>query len=272
MTFEPYDWETFVKRVRSNFRFIVCPSIFQEDRNLDDPLDDPYVRFLTTVHGSSRDRTKKIQKGTTFWRAQIGGAQKPGHQLPEFLGGVSNPFLGPHDRERMIPFADKAREGRINPKGIPCLYLATHPQTAMSEVRPSVGSYISLAEFVTETELELVDCTLPPGSIWDDDVPRHLALKNIAWADINDAFSKPVSASDDVADYAPTQIVAEIFRRGGRDGVLYKSGLSKVGVNVALFDLTCAAFSGASLHQATSVEFAFKRQDEDRVYISIDGN
>jgi hypothetical protein len=194
MSFEIYDWQRFVKRVHSKFRFIVCPSIFEEDQN----LDDPYVRFLAALRYSSGERITRIEKGTTFWRAQLGYTQKPGHPLsevvpaghpiPEFFRGVSSPFLGPHDRERMMPFPDKAREGRVNPKGIPCLYLATDPHTAMSEVRPSVGSYISLAEFVTERELKLVDCTLEPGPIFDHDVPECVALKNLAWADINDKF------------------------------------------------------------------------------------
>src|ERR1039458_6332974 len=36
----------------------------------------------------------------------------------------------------MKPKPEKAKEGRVNPKGIPCLHLATHEDTAMSEVRP----------------------------------------------------------------------------------------------------------------------------------------
>jgi hypothetical protein len=84
---------------------------------------------------------------------------------------------------------------------------------------------------------------------------------------MNDAFSKPVSLSDDTADYAPTQIVAEVFRHAGYDGILYKAGLCEGGVNAALFDLTCATFRSASLHRTKSVDFVFQRQDEDRVYL-----
>lgn len=263
MTFELYDWQRFVKRVQGSFRFMVCPSIFGEDRN----VDNPHVRFLSALHRSSRERVKRIEKDTTFWRAQLGATRNPGQPLPEYCDALSNPFLGPYDRERMTPLPEKAREGRANPKGIPCLYVATEQLTAMSEVRPHVGSYISLAEFVTERDLQVVDLTGPPGAIFENDVPEELALERIAWADLNDAFSYPVSPTDDVADYAPTQIVAEVFRLAGYDGILYKSSVCDVGVNAALFEPACAVFRGTSLHRAKSLSFVFERQDEDRYYI-----
>ena len=60
---------------------------------------------------------------------------------------------------------------------------------------------------------------------------------NAVWSAINEAFSRPVTRSDDVAEYAPTQLLAEAFRtRLGRDGRLYGSNLGK-GKNIALFDL-----------------------------------
>ena len=65
--------------------------------------------------------------------------------------------LTPHDRDRMTPYSDKAKEGRINPKGIPCLYTATHPRVALTEIKPTIGSYLTLAEFVTVSELRIVD-------------------------------------------------------------------------------------------------------------------
>lgn len=40
----------------------------------------------------------------------------------------------------MKPLSNSASEGRANPKGIPYLYVATDKETAMSEVRPSLGA------------------------------------------------------------------------------------------------------------------------------------
>ena len=44
----------------------------------------------------------------------------------------------------MKPLERIALEGRTNPKGIPYLYLSSKKETAMSEVRPWIGGYISL--------------------------------------------------------------------------------------------------------------------------------
>jgi hypothetical protein len=57
----------------------------------------------------------------------------------------------------MKPPNNMAREGRVNPKGIPCLYLADERNTAMAETRPWLGSYISLGEFKTVRGLRVID-------------------------------------------------------------------------------------------------------------------
>jgi RES domain-containing protein len=210
-------------------------------------------RFLIAVSESSRHRTRTLEKGTRRWRAQLDGTWK-------HVG--SKPSLLPHDRKRMIPLPDRAVEGRVNPKGIRCLYTATHRFTAMSEVRPWVGSYVSLAEFRVCRKLTLVDCTRTESE-WEaeDDA---VACERLAWAEINDAFSRPVAPSDNLADYAPTQIVSEVFRRAGYHGLVYRSGVDKHkrGGNVALFDVRYATFKRSSLYKTRSVNLEFRKEEE----------
>ena len=43
------------------------------------------------------------------------------------------------------------------------------------------------------------------------------------WVEIDCAFSHPTTLSDDAADYVPTQILAELFRDTGYDGIVYRS-------------------------------------------------
>ena len=64
-----------------------------------------------------------------------------------------------HSPARMKPLAEKASDGRANSKGIACLYLATKQETAVLEVRPLIGSYISIAQFKVLKDLCLVDCS-----------------------------------------------------------------------------------------------------------------
>jgi RES domain-containing protein len=89
-------------------------------------------RFLRAVSDTCSDRTIELNMDRIFWRAQLGHDWQLEEQIAEEI-------RAPFGRERMKPLADRAFEGRINLKGVPCLYGATTRQTAMSEVRP-VGS------------------------------------------------------------------------------------------------------------------------------------
>src|ERR1022692_3299177 len=77
------------------------------------------------------------------------------------------------------------------------------------------------------------------------------------WYSIGEAFSRPVSSSDDVSDYAPTQILAEAFRQRWYDGIIYDSGLNKDGKNVALFNLTHADVKERFLYTLYDVSYFF---------------
>jgi RES domain-containing protein len=152
-----------------------------------------------------------------------------------------------YDAERMKPLRDRAIQGRVNPAGIPVLYLASTEQTAISEVRPWIGAQVSVAQFIITRSLKMLDLSEGHGQF----AMGHLTIKQIlkeedvdpatitkaVWTDIDGAFSRPVSASDDTADYVPTQILAELFRGAGYDGLIYRSMFGEKGYNLALFDV-----------------------------------
>ncbi len=136
----------------------------------------------------------------------------------------------------------------------------------MTEVKPKIGSYLTLAEFATAKELKIVDLASDPITLRDAcDGPTDEERDVLVWQDIDDAFSKPVTDSDDIADYAPTQVVAEAFRRAGYDGIRYKSKLVEFdspelaqdlreatrnnGRNIALFDRNSAEFKTSKLYR-----------------------
>ena len=123
-------------------------------------------------------------------------------------------------------------EGRVNPKGIPCLYLAEDHTTAINEVRPWGESFVTVAESVTRRELRLVDCTVGIRPIGGTVAVND----SLEWNMIDHTFSLPVTASDDRAEYAATQILAEVFRQEGYDGIVYKSSFTSKN-KVALFSL-----------------------------------
>jgi hypothetical protein len=116
---------------------------------------DGQVRnFLNTVLETSRSRKESIRKFSVLFRAQRGYTwRKDNEGQPEEM---EVPAAFPP--ERMKPLAEFVGDSRVNPKGIPCLYLASSLDTAIAEVRPWVGSTISLAQFVIRRDLVVVDC------------------------------------------------------------------------------------------------------------------
>ncbi|MBA4122704.1 MAG: RES family NAD+ phosphorylase [Acidobacteria bacterium] len=206
--------------------------------------------FLSVVLKTSESRRKELPKNITLWRAQIG------HDLREYeIDGEKDAEECPFDVDRMKPLKYKASEGRANPKGISYLYTAYEKDTAIAEVRPWVGAYVSVAQLKVTKPLTLINCVAEKSQLKiysnEPDVPER---ERKVWQNINEAFSKPVTQNDFVSDYVPTQIIAEMFRHNGLDGLVYKSSLCS-GLNVALFDLDMARVINCTLFQVKSVRF-----------------
>ena len=121
-------------------------------------LDDENQAFVAEVLETSKKRVRVLPKGTCLWRAQLGFDIRNEEQDSECL--IEQEInKWPHPPKRMVPQPDRAYEGRVNPKGLPCLYCATERETAMTEVRPWCGAYVSVAQLITERDLRLVDCS-----------------------------------------------------------------------------------------------------------------
>ncbi|MPZ35477.1 MAG: RES domain-containing protein [Rhodospirillales bacterium] len=208
-------------------------------------------RFLRAVAATCEERLRPVAAGETFWRAQIGHGWV--HDTE-----AGRRMRGPHPETRMKPLPDRASEGRINPKGIPCLYFATTREVAMSEVRPWIGSFVSVGRFQTTRGLIVADCSLLHDYVARvAEHPSPAEIEKIVWANIDRAFSRPVTRSDDTAEYAATQVLAELFRAEGYDGVMYGSALSANGKNVALFDLGCAEQVDSAVFTVRRASFEF---------------
>ena len=213
-------------------------------------------RFLDSVRHSCKARVLHISKGRGFWRAQSGHGWR---NVPEIDDEVPAAFLP----DRMRPLRDRAMEGRANSKGIPVLYLCTNKDAAMSEVRPWLGSMISLARFETTKGLRLVNCASDPNKrqrfflsdISEDEVDEAV------WSDIDRSFTKPVKRSDDSGEYVSTQILTELFRDEGFDGIAYRSAFGERSTNLALFDLDCAKVQSGRLFEVSSAKFNFRERD-----------
>jgi hypothetical protein len=246
-------YKQFARNVRINNRFI---------RN------DETEGFLETVLATAKDRKKTIKKQSSLWRAQVGS-----DSVDEEFYDEEDRHIGtgkvqcPYPAERMKPLKDKASEGRANPKGIPYLYGSTDRETAMAEVRPWLGSLISVGQFKIRRNITLVNCAsdFRRSVALDLGEPSPEEIQEAVWYDIASSFSKPVTKSDRTADYVPTQIIAELFKNDGLDGIVYKSALGK-GDNVVLFDLNIAEPINCLLYEVEAVSFNFEKFQSPHFY------
>ncbi len=239
---------------------------------------NPYFRsdeseeFLKILRETAKSRVKVIFEGEEFWRAQLGHDEEPVN-----VDGVEVDFSDPcpHPPKRMKPISDKARENRANPKGIPYLYCASDRNTAMAELRPWKGERVSLGQFVITRNLRVIDCinegkrTFPyyyPFDPYCEPAPKK--REHVVWVGIDSAFSRPVSISDDTADYLPSQIIAGLFKDAGYDGVKYRSSLGK-DYNLALFNTEDAELTYCAIVETECIKYRFG-EDEDAYWIQDD--
>jgi hypothetical protein len=241
--------------------------------------EDVEREFLETVLETAKERLTALRKNTILFRTQLGGAESrvSFHVGAEKYEEIEVANDSPHPLERMIPKAELVPDGRVNPKGTAVLYLATSNGAAISEMRPWVGQHITIARFRTLRDCQLVDCSLErmPSCIsaFEDinlnDVnleeaeepeakePDAATKEKHVWGDIGYAFSKPVNRDEEQLDYVPTQRLADAFRNGGYDGIIYKSLLDEKGKNIAIFDPTAAMLTSCCLYKAHSGDFHY---------------
>jgi hypothetical protein len=233
-------------------------SIHREYRHA---FSDEAIDFLDRLGKKLSEDPAYLKKTTSLCRAQLGHDYRA---IEDDRGNEVDQTPCAFEPERMKPLRDKAREGRVNPKGIPCLYLSTNRETAIAEVRPSKGAFVSLgyfdvikdcklANFSAEHKWHIVFENPPEGKI-DEIVLGHLTY----------AFSRPVEIDDTTAEYAPTQVIAEYVRKIGYDGIYYRSDLGP-GMNIALFDLDAAELRACDLFMVNGIKYSYVPVDNTYV-------
>lgn len=202
--------------------------------------------FLDELARTSTSRAGRIPAGTHFCRAQVAHSNRDDRHA----GPMPEPALP----QRMMPRPDAASEGRANPEGIPRLYMADNRHTAIAEVRPWIGSLVSVAILRTTRDLKVLDCRADDGGImFFEHEPDEAEREGAIWTQVARAFREPVLRGDDRAGYAATQVIAELFEHQGYDGILYGSGFGKGSTNVVLFDTTAAEIVACEIHAIRDV-------------------
>lgn len=199
-------WERFCNYIRTENRFV---------------LNKEWKCFIEDIIRSAEKREKKIPKGAKFWRARIG-------EWPKTKGKeIINELLSAE--EMQAPSPEKASDGRVNPKGMPCLYLTQDPETAIAEVRPYINATITLGLFELKRNIKVVDIFTNTFSLPEYRERRKNGESSanleegLLWWGINLYYSVPVMPDDKYCSYIPTQYLSELLKSKGYDGILYGS-------------------------------------------------
>jgi len=232
------DYWNFSQAVRNRERFIYSASV---------------IEFLEALKDSVKGRIEELKAGYNLYRAQNGFKD-----TIVDAGGIER--VVPFEKSRMLPLRDRAAEGRANPPGIPTLYSAVLKDTAMCEIRPWLGSLVSVCRLRTLRPLRIANCTEEsPGTIiWLWNTPSQQDIDLAVWRDIDRAFSTPVERDDMVPSYVPTQIIADLLRSEGYDGVAYMSSLGK-GHNLALFNIDDVKVEEVWVEEVKDIDFSFEQ-------------
>lgn len=211
-------------------------------------LSDESKAFLAELARTAASRARRLPVGSNFCRAQVA------HQNRE--DSEAGPLPDPAPLDRMMPRPDAASDGRANAEGIPRLYMAGDRHTAIAEVRPWIGSLVTVAFLKTLRDLRVVDCRgTDAKSYWVfEEEPSPAKREEAVWAEVAAAFREPVLRGDDRAGYAPTQVIAELFQQHDFDGIVYGSGFGDDAVNVVLFDTGATEMFACEIHEVRGVK------------------
>ncbi|WP_124069785.1 RES family NAD+ phosphorylase [Filibacter tadaridae] len=166
------------------------------------------------------------------------------------LGKQGNSRITPYEGINiMSPPKHLVSEGRINPKGIPYLYLADNLETAITEVRPYKGKEVSVAIVKINKDIRISsfnNATFHGKTLFEQF--RLYSLTNI----VNEELSTPVDEEVKYFNYIPTQYVAELAKSLHFEGLAYSSALEK-GINYCLFNQEKASWVSSRLYKAKQV-------------------
>jgi RES domain-containing protein len=235
-------------------------------------FDGPAKDFLDTVRATSAARVQTLKAGKQFYRAQSGSRTQCRLDVDGADIGVDEEV--PLPKEYMVPEPKYMKTGgRANPSGFAYLYLATAPETALAEMRPWLHEHLTVALFELTRETKLVVCRREKEDIFERLLgkdPSSEQVNQYVWNDIGRAFARPVSKEDQHSAYIPTQILAEVFKAEGFDGLAYRSGLDR-GTNVVLFDVKAAKPVRSYLYWLKKVRYDFEAAHDFAIYRTTNG-
>jgi hypothetical protein len=222
--------------------------------------------LLSIMKPFSEKIKKTIIEGMTLYRARSGVKQeKSSIQTGYEAEKHYQPFC---DGDIAAPPTRLAKGGRINRDGVSFFYGATNFETAISEIRPHPGDKVSVGKFTTNKEITLADFS-ENKLIHYFQSDKSLDEEFVFLNSVNIYLNRLVTPSAK-SHYSITQLIADILRRLGFDGVTFNSTVGD-GNNVAIFYPQHVSYdeSYRQVVNVCSLSYEFEDTpliDEDGVY------
>jgi len=199
-------------------------------------------------------RGVRLPAGTVLYRARLGfqaGSEPP------------TPFAG---QEMYAPPRDKAQAGRANAVGRIVLYCAGQRHTAIAEMRPALGEYVSVAALRVRKEVEVLDLISDPDAInpFVEESLQYWIEFSVFLSVIAKQLATPLRSRDRLQDYLPTQKLAEAIEKAGLAGIRYPSAMAPGGTNVVLFDPVVAEVGASSLVKIVDTRIEYEDVPEQK--------
>jgi hypothetical protein len=145
------------------------------------------------------------------------------------------------------------------------LYCADQEATAVAEVRPARGFYVSVAPVTLNREVRILDLAQGTDKInpfVTDTLRWNVEIQSLLEA-FSEEMSHPLERDDDPTHYMPCQRLADYIRNARYEGIRYPSALHPEGANVIFFDPTVANVGASKLVRIaeTSLRYSEERSD-----------
>lgn len=203
-----------------------------------------------------------IQNGTLLYRCRIVTDKKD--------TGKNVKFYGYGAKESFVPPPKVTKDMRANYKFIPYLYCTNNPYIALVEVRPRLGSLVSIATIEANETIRLLDFTIQNKPSKMSETKKNLFL------DLSMLYSSPVTDTDDTLDYIPTQYIAEYAKSIGYDGIAFSSSLvpeinesHPERCNIVIFNYNKCFVKKSNLIAVSNIDITCNQIDEDTDKINI---
>ena len=220
------EWDSFCRQIKKD------PTAQWEYDNID--------RWVTRTACS-------VPAGALFYRARPGYTRKGRERLPHSGTEIGAPPLS------------KCKPARVNDEGQRVLYCADQSHTAICEVRPLRGEYVSIGQVRLTAPLQIADLVnkLEAPNPFTTTVLRHEVEIHKVLRAFASQLSRPLDWRDDETDYIPCRYLADRIRAAGLSGIRYGSTMDRKGSNVVFFEVGCGEILNSSLVRVSEVDVKY---------------